>query len=135
MPTFKKRKYFCKSRDLEIRKTNLKYVCQLREQSLGKCQIDITRHEIQNNLRIDFLKFKLKICWKPWVLLSSFDSNVVCDIILWLRILSIEYLSSSYKMKCNYAILTGQTLTPLAFPRGSWFSLFASFCKSFMLNW
>ena len=39
------------------------------------------RYGKENNLRTDFLKFKLRICRKPGVLLSSFDSDVLCDII------------------------------------------------------
>ena len=44
--------------------------------------MDITRHEKQCNLRIDSRKCKLRICRKPEVLLSSFDSNAACDIMV-----------------------------------------------------
>ena len=39
------------------------------------------RYGKENNLRTGSLKFKLRICRNPDVLLSSFDSDVVCDII------------------------------------------------------
>ena len=48
----------------------------------GKYQLDITKYEKQTNLRIVSLKFKPRICCKPKILLSSFDSNAAYDIIV-----------------------------------------------------
>ena len=43
--------------------------------------MDITRYKMKNNLRISSLKFTLRICWKPEVLLSLFDNKVACNVI------------------------------------------------------
>ena len=48
--------------------------------------MDITRYEKQNNLRTGSLKPKVRFCRKLEVLLSSFDCNVVRDIIVSLYI-------------------------------------------------
>ena len=60
--------------------------------------MDFTRYETQNNLRIDYLKFKLWICRKREVLLSSFDRNVVCDIAVSLHISSYIHVPVGYKL-------------------------------------
>ena len=65
--------------------------------------MDFMRHETQNNLIIDYLKFKLEICRKHEVLLSSLVSNV-CDIAVSLQISSYDQISD-------------QKLTPLGFSR------------------
>ena len=65
--------------------------------------MDFTRYETQNNLIIDYLKFKLEICRKHEVLLSSLVRNVVCDIAVSLQI--------------SYDQISDQKLTPLGFSR------------------
>ena len=66
--------------------------------------MDFMRYEAQNNLIVDYLKFKHEICRKHEVLLSSLVSNVVCDIAVSLQISSYDQIS-------------GQKLTPLGFSR------------------
>lgn len=54
---------------------------------MANIRSDVTRYETQNDLKIGFLKFKLR---KPKVLQSSFDSNVVYYNIVSLHILSYK---------------------------------------------
>ena len=55
--------------------------------------MDIARYGKQNNLKFDSLKFKIRFCKKP--------TNILCDIILSLHMLSHIFVSPDYKMKCN----------------------------------
>ena len=57
-------------------------------------KMNITKYEKQNNFRTNYLKLKLKICRKLVVLLSSFDSNAVCDIVVSLHTISYIHVSS-----------------------------------------
>ena len=55
----------------------------------GKLQMDAARNEKQNNLRAPFLKIKIKIFKKLQVLLTSFNSNFVCNVIVLLQSICI----------------------------------------------
>lgn len=57
-------------------------------------KMNITKYEKQNNFRTNYLKLKLKICRKLVVLLSSFDNNAVCDIVVSLHTISYIHVSS-----------------------------------------
>ena len=55
----------------------------------GKLQMDAARNEKQNNLRGPFLKIKIKIFRKLQVLLTSFNDNFTCNIIVLLKSICI----------------------------------------------
>lgn len=56
-------------------------------------RMDIARYGKPNNLKFDSLKFKIRFCKKP--------TNILCDIILSIHMLSHIFVSPGYKMKCN----------------------------------
>ena len=66
--------------------------------------MNVTRYQNPNNSRIQILKIPIDF------LLSSFDSNDMCDIVVPLHILSFIHVLSVYKIKCNY---NGQKLTTM----------------------
>lgn len=57
-------------------------------------KMNITKYEKQNNFWTNYLKLNLKICRKLVVLLSSFDKNAVCDIVVSLHTISYINVSS-----------------------------------------
>ena len=66
----------------------------------GKLQMDAARNEKQNNLRAPFLKIKIKIFRKFQVLLTSFDSNFICNIIVLLKSICIYMCCRFIKEFC-----------------------------------
>ena len=90
-------------------------------------------YEKQNNFIFGSLKIKLRICREPEVLLSSFDSYVVSDIIVLLPIFSFIHALSGYKMKCDHGVFAGvfhensSRYEQLKCWKNSFFQIFANF--------
>ena len=84
----------------------------------GKLQMDAARNEKQNNLRAPFLKIKIKIFRKFQVLLTSFNSNFICNIIVLLKSICI-YMCCRFIKEFYYRAKTVPKSTALVLLKNS----------------